>query len=167
MTDPLARFTADLAAAADGQSAQEALHRLACALVGARLFTVMRVDLELGVASRSYTSDPTSYPTSGTKPMEPNPWFEIVGERHETFVANTLAEIAGVFPDHALIGSLGCGSVVNLPVLRAGRLVGTINLLDVAGHYTPARVVTIETDLKLPAMAALLAADDLVGTVVQ
>jgi hypothetical protein len=75
------------------------------------------------------------------------------------FVANTLSDIAKVFPDHQLIGFLGCGSVVNLPVLRAGQLVATVNLLDAEGHYTPERVERVAAELTLPAMATLLMAD--------
>ena len=122
-------FEAALAAAATPEAAFSALHRLADAVVGVRLFTVMTVDMAAGLARRAYTSDPESYPATGTKPVTMNAWFEVVHGRHEAFVANTLAEIAEVFPDHELIGSLGCGSVVNLPVLRAGRLVATVNLL--------------------------------------
>ncbi len=152
-------FDAELAAAATSEAAYAALHRLADAVVGARLFTVMTVDMGAGLARRAYTSDPGSYPATGTKPIEMNAWFEVVHGRHEMFVANTLADIARVFPDHELIGSLGCGSVVNLPVLRAGRLVATANLLDAEHHYTPERVERVAAELTLPAMAALLTAD--------
>ncbi len=152
-------FDAELATAATADAAYAALHRLAQAVVGAKLFTVMTVDMTAGLARRAYTSDPASYPATGTKPIEMNAWFEVVHGRHEMFVANTLADIAKVFPDHQLIGSLGCGSVVNLPVLRAGQLVATVNLLDVEGHYTPERVDRVASELTLPAMATLLMAD--------
>ena len=151
-------FVSELAVAATPEAAYAALHRLAGSLVGVRLFTVMTVDMKGGLARRAYTSDPVSYPATGTKPIEMNAWFEVVHGRHEMFVAHTLADIAKVFPDHGLIGSLGCGSVVNLPVLRTGQLVATINLLDVEQHYTPERVERIASDLTLPAMATLMTA---------
>lgn len=156
-------FDAELAAATTPEVAYAALHRLASALVGAKLFTVMTVDMTAGLARRAYTSDLESYPATGTKPIEMNAWFEIVHGRHEMFVANTLADIAKVFGDHELIGSLGCGSVVNLPILREGRLVATVNLLDVEEHYTDDRVAAIAMDLTLPAMATLLTVDQLGG----
>ena len=152
-------FDSDLAAAATAPAAYAALHRLADALVGVRLFTVMTVDMVAGLARRAYTSDPVSYPATGTKLIEMNAWFEVVHGRREMFVANTLAEIAKVFGDHELIGSLGCGSVVNLPVLRSGQLVATVNLLDAEQHFTPERVECIAAELTLPAMAALLTAE--------
>ena len=88
---------------------------------------------------------------SGTKPIPDNRWFDVIHKERRTFVANTIEDIATVFPDHELIASLGCGSVVNLPVVLEGELVATINLLDAAGHYTPERVAAIETELAIPA----------------
>ncbi len=104
-----------------------------------------------GLARRAYSSEPSEYPVSGTKPIYRNRWFDIVHRERRTFVANTIEEIAEVFPDHALIASLGCGSVINLPIVLEGELVATINLLDVAEHYTPERVGLAEDRLAIPA----------------
>jgi len=43
--------------------------------------------------------------------------------------------VRAVFFDHALIASLGCGSVLNVPVVWDGRSLGTINLLHEEGWY--------------------------------
>ena len=43
-----------------------------------------------------------------------------------------------MFFDHALIASLGWGSVLNLPVVWDGRTLGTINLLHEEGWYDEA-----------------------------
>ncbi len=75
------------------------------------------------------------------------------------FVANTIADIAKVFPDYELINSLGCQSVVNMPVVIGGELVGTVNMLDVDGYYTPERVQMIRDVIAVPAkLAAVIAA---------
>ncbi|MDB5473386.1 MAG: hypothetical protein JWP99_689, partial [Devosia sp.] len=58
---------------------------------------------------------------------------------------------AKVFPDYPLIASLGCGSVINLPVLLEDDLVATINILDKEGHFTPERVTAAEERLAIPA----------------
>lgn len=50
-------------------------------------------------------------------------------DRRLAFVANTLEDIAQVFPDHPIIKSLGCGAVINMPVFLAGRFMGTVNVL--------------------------------------
>lgn len=150
-----ARFDAATAAATTADEAYEALQALTRAVAGAKLFTVMTVDMENLVARRAFTSDPQNYPGSGTKPINFNSWFEIVHKQRRSFVANTIAQIAEVFPDHELIDSLGCQSVVNLPVVIGGELVGTVNMLDVEGHYTPERVALIERELSIPARLCL------------
>lgn len=134
-----------------------ALETLARRVIGAKLFTTMTVDMKNEVARRAYTSDPVSYPASGTKPIRYDSWFDIVHKERRSFVANTIDDIAKVFPDYELIDSLGCQSVVNIPVEVGGELLGTVNCLDVAGHYTPERVAASEL-LKMPARLAFLAA---------
>lgn len=134
-----------------------ALETLARKVIGARLFTTMTVDMKNEVARRAYTSDPVSYPVSGTKPIRYDSWFDIVHKQRRSFVANTIADIARVFPDYELIDSLGCQSVVNIPVEVGGELLGTVNCLDAAHHYTPERVAASEF-LKMPARLAFLAA---------
>ena len=47
-----------------------------------------------------------------------------------------------VFADHELILSLGCGSVLNLPVTENNQTLGTINLLHEAGWYEIADMAT-------------------------
>jgi hypothetical protein len=146
-------FVAAISRARDAEAGWTALADLARAVAGHRLFTVMTVDMAAGVVRRAYSTMPDDYPTSGTKPLHGNTgdWFETVFNRRRSFVANTLEDIAKVFPDHELIGSLGCGSVVNLPVVLGGEIVAAINLLDAAGHYTPERVRAVEDHLAVPA----------------
>lgn len=162
MTDysqAIAQFDAAISQAKGADQAFGALQALVQATVGAKLFTFMTVDMEDEVARRAYTSDAANYPTSGTKPIRYDSWFDIVHKQRQYFVANTIAEIAKVFPDYELIDSLGCQSVVNLPVVIGGELVGTVNMLDVEGYYTPERVQTIRDVLAVPAkLAALVAA---------
>jgi hypothetical protein len=125
--------------------------------VGARLFTVMTFDPLTGQSQRVHSSHPKEYPVSGDKPLPMGLWSRTVVEERKMFVANTIEAIAEVFPDHELIRSLGCESVVNLPVAFADAVIGTVNLLDVSGHYTPDRIARIES-LSPFAAAALLAA---------
>ena len=156
----LAAFDSAIAEATNAEAAFAALQQLTQATVGAKLFTYMTVDMASELARRAYTSDPANYPTSGTKPITYGPWFEVVHTERRFFVANTIADIAAVFPDYELIDSLGCQSVVNMPVILHGELVGTVNMLDVAGHYTVERVQTIKDVLSIPAkLAAKIAAN--------
>ena len=150
-------FDAALARATTPPEVWTALCALGRATVPAKLFTVMQIDNVREVAGRVFTSDPVAYPVSGTKPFRYGDWFDQVHKRKEPFVANTLADIAKVFPDHELIGSLGCGSVVNLAIEIGGKVVGTVNMLDAEQAYDPA-TVTQAMHLRLPAKAAWLAA---------
>lgn len=122
----------------------KALERLVNETVGVTLFTLMEIDHVKRVARRNYTNMPKQYPVSGEKPMQPNRWSEKVEGRHETFVANTIEEIDEVFPDAELIASLGCESCMNVPIVVAGQVLGTLNCLNVAGHFTPERVAAAE-----------------------
>lgn len=152
----------DIAAAAAEPNGQpettyRALEELVDKTVGVKLFTLMEVDHDRDVAWRSYTNMPDAYPVLGEKPRIRNRWTDIVDGRHEVFVANTIEEIAEVFPDHELIQSLGCGSCVNMPVVIKGVMRGTLNCLHVAGHYTPERVQTMHGLKQAGALAFLLA----------
>lgn len=151
-------FVTELAKAEQEEAVFAALYQLSTELVPVKLWTIMTVDMEAGLARRAFSNMPDAYPASGTKPIVHNDWFELVHGRHETFVANTLGAIANVFADFELIGSLGCASVVNLPVISGGELIATVNLLDVEGHFTAPRVTAIEDALALPALTTMLAA---------
>jgi len=110
----------------------EALEQLVDKTIGVKLFTLMAI--------------------------QQNEWTEIVQVRHETFVANTIDEIARVFPDHELIQSLGCESCLNLPIVVNGMVIGTLNCLHEAGHYTAERLAAAETLKQAGAIAFLLSA---------
>jgi len=155
-TGALAEFDRGLSQATTADAPFAALQALTDAVIGVKLFTFMTADMEKNVASRTYTSHPVDYPVSGTKPIHYDRWFETVHKQREAFVANTLADIATVFADYELIGQLGCGSVINLPVVIGDTLVGTVNILHEEHHYTPERVALAWAWLSVPAKAAYL-----------
>ena len=134
----------------------KALEALVDRTIGVKLFTLMEVDHERGVARRNYSNMPDVYAISGEKPIQNNFWTEQVQRRQETFVANTIEEIAAVFPDHELIKSLGCESCMNLPIAVDGNVIGTLNCLHEAGHFTPERVAAAQSLRQPGALAFLL-----------
>lgn len=133
----------------------ESLERLVDQTIGVKLFTLMEIDHINNVVRRNYSNHPDAYPASGTKPRHKNEWTEIVEQQQQIFVANSIDEIAAVFPDYELIQSLGCESCVNIPVVVAGTVIGTLNCLHEAGYYTPAKVQAAE-NLKYPGAIAFL-----------
>ena len=138
-------------------SAQTDLHH-ACAALGTILFTVTVLDPEKDQVWRSYTSHPVEYPVSGTKPLEKDGWYDATVAGRQTFVANTPPEFAKYFFDHELIVSLGLGSCINVPVVDGGTVLGTVNILAEAEHFTPERLAKYEALVAeaAPALAAAL-----------
>jgi transcriptional regulator with GAF, ATPase, and Fis domain len=132
-----------------------ALHELVDEIVGARLFTLMTFDARNNEGQRIYSNMPDAYPVLGTKPVERTSWADKVLNRHEVFVANDIDAIAEVFSDFELIRSLGCESAMNVPIVVSGSVIGTLNCLHEAGHYTPDRVKASE-GLKLAGAGAFL-----------
>ena len=156
MTTPLSTFTAALETAQTRAEAFDALGAYVAAELGVKLFTVSTMNFDTMIARRAWTSNAEAYPVSGDKPIERDAFYEEVIEAGDCFIRNTLAEIAKVFPDHELIGSLGLGSVLNIPVKLQGAQVGTLNLLDAEGFFYPARVERAVDLLQVPAMACFL-----------
>jgi hypothetical protein len=137
-TDPLPHLAAVARAlAAPDQPATlfGALQAATAATLGHKLFTIL-LRHPSGEVERHWTSQPEAYPVGGRKPpMRPTRWTEQVLDRKQPFIGYTAADIAEVFFDHALIASLGCDSVINIPVVFDDRVLGTINLLHQARWY--------------------------------
>jgi len=56
-------------------------------------------------------------------------------DQGEVFVARTADEVRATFDDHALIFSLGIGSIMNVPIGYRGRRLGTMNVSHEAGWF--------------------------------
>ncbi|MCY6379865.1 GAF domain-containing protein [Hoeflea prorocentri] len=153
--DMIIEFTEAAGNATDVSEVQKALEELTQARIGVKLFTLMTFDRESRLARRSYTNMPDAYPSSGTKPVGSDHWTSHVLDGRNSFVANDIESIAAVFDDHELIQSLGCESVLNVPIVVGGEVLGTINCLHEAGFYTPDKVAAAEI-LKLPGSVCFL-----------
>jgi len=133
----------------------DAFYRLVDDIIGAKLFTLTMVDPLKKQARRIFSNMPDAYPLLGTKPIIDDVWTQQVLGRHEIFVANTISEIAEVFGDYELIRSLGCQSTMNIPVRVHGEVLGTINCLHEAGHYSAQRI-SLAAQLQLPGAVIFL-----------
>ena len=125
--------------------------------IGHRLFTVLVVNWAAGENQRCYSSLPGAYPVGGAKAITPGSLDAVLAGRCRFL--DTYAAIAAVFPDHALIRSLGCESCVNIPVRWDGRTIGMVNVLHEAGWYGEADVplFSIFAALAVPAVQAVIA----------
>ncbi|WP_205709624.1 hypothetical protein [Kineococcus siccus] len=109
--------------------------------LGVRLFTVLAWDDERAGLQRIHTSHPVEYPVGGEKFMPRDaPWPQQVLVQRRAYLGRTPAEVAAVFADWPTIEALGCGATLNVPVVADGRTLGSLNLLDVEGHYDEASV---------------------------
>jgi len=113
-------------------------------VVGHKLFTLLYVAPNRLRVKRIYTNMPKEYPVGGYKEITASPWHKrVIDERH-WWIGYDAKDIAWAYFDHELIVSLGCESAVNVPVVYAGRVLGTLNLLHAAGHYKESDIAKIE-----------------------
>lgn len=154
MSEPsgLAGFMA-VAAAGPAERVFRALDDQVQAEVGAIISTCTTFDMATALAWRVFTNQPEAYPLTEPKPVTPNLWTRRVLDERQVFVGNSLNDIRAVFPDHEVIRSLGCGSVVNLPVSLSGVFLGTVNLLHEPGHFSAKRLKRVAGLLPAAALA--------------
>jgi len=121
-----------------------AVDRALAETVGHKLFTLLYVAPNGRRVKRIYTNMPKEYPVGGYKEITDSPWHRRVIQGREAWVGYDAKDIARAFFDHELIVALGCESAVNVPVVYAGRVLGTLNLLDIASHYKESDIPRIE-----------------------
>ena len=137
LSDPwpaMQEAAAALAAPGQPQALYATLERVLGRLLGVKLFTIM-VRYDSGESERLYSNQPGPYPVGGRKQMKDAPWFREVILAKKHYLGRTAADIRWAFFDHALIASLGCGSVVNLLAIHDDTVVGAINMLHEEGWY--------------------------------
>lgn len=119
--------------------------------IGHILFTILVIHPGAEESQRTCSNMPQAYPVGGRKPINRTHWVRSVLDEGVPYIGRTYQDIREVFFDHELIRSLGCESVLNVPVRWNGRSLGTLNLLHRAGWYT-------EADIPAARMFAALAA---------
>lgn len=139
------------------QATFEAIDKAAAAAIGHRLFTILVHHRTARESERIYSNMPDAYPVQGRKPVTDSPWMQQVMGQGLPYIGRNADDIREVFFDHALILSLGCSSVLNIPLRWRGQTLGTLNLLhqeDWYGDHHVARA-TVLAQLALPAVMAL------------
>jgi hypothetical protein len=131
----------------------EAAGRAFSKLVGFGLYTVTLIVPGGKEVERLHSTNTAVYPVGGRKPVTRDDYDALVNHGKQPFLARAPAEFAS-FPDQAVIVGLGLGAVMNLPVIYAGAVLGTVNLLDREGayeetHLAPAMILAQQI---LPAM---------------
>jgi len=148
------------------QTLFKTLDRALADTVGHKLFTLLYVAPNKKRVKRMYTNMPKEYPVGGYKEIGATPWHKRVVEERRAWVGYNADDIKWAYFDHELILSLGCQSAMNVPVVYAGRLLGTMNLLDAANHYKESDVAKCEpfAALMIGPFLDAIAADPDIGT---
>lgn len=127
------------------------------AAVGARLFTVLAWIPRHRALRRVHSSHPDEYPVGGEKTVEVDGgWLEQCIVAQQPYLGPDRAAVRAIFADHELIAELGCGAVINVPVLDNGQTLGVLNILDAEGSYDDKAVVRASSlaALAVPALRA-------------
>ena len=154
MDFPLSPAGDALAACNQPEAAYHLVDRLIQERVGHRQLTLLIT--EGAEVARVYSTDTASYPVGGRKPMGPTPWGDLVLTRQRVFLGRTMDDIRWAFFDHELLGRLGLGSIINVPVVYDGVTLGTINASHDEHHYTSDHVPLVAElgPLLIPAFLA-------------
>ena len=141
---------------AQPQATFGAIDKAVAATIGHRLFTILVHHRAARESERVYTNMREAYPVGGRKPITDSPWMQQVMQRGLPYIGRNADDLRDVFYDHELIVSLGCRSVLNIPLRWRGETLGTLNMLHEenwygTGHVELARVFA---QLALPAVMA-------------
>jgi len=158
--DPTSNIANVLAAHRDANQPDATFRAVDAALAattGHILFTILIHHPGLKQSERFYSNMPEAYPVGGRKPVTDSAWMKRVIGEGLPYIGRTREDIEEAFYDYELIWSLGCESVLNLPVRWKGQTIGTLNLLHRAGWYSEddVAVTRLFGHLALPAMALI------------
>ena len=109
-------------------------------LIGHKLFTVLRYDKNSLELERIYTNNPLNYPLKGIKKITNTDWSKMVLVDGKVYIGYNSSDIKSSFPDYELIEKLGCRSVMNIPLILKGNVVGSVNLLNTENWYNDHQV---------------------------
>ena len=109
-----------------------------------KLFTLTVVDYSIKYVERVYSNNTKIYPLLGTKPIPNNFWTKKVIVNKKDFIATNIKEIKKLFFDHKIITSIGCGSIINIPIINNNKISGTLNILHKEKFYTKRTIKLIK-----------------------
>ena len=123
--------------------------------VGYKLLTLLTADEDGSRLIRPYSSRPDQFPCGAADPVEDTPWFRRLFVEQEAVVANDAASIRDWLPAFANAETLGYDSLLNLPIVVSGKVVGLINVMGGSNHFDERRVAATRDETPLAALALL------------
>ena len=104
--------------------------------IGFKLFTLTVMHPKKKLVTRVYSSNNKIYPVGGEKKIPKNYWAQITIKDKKSFIGNNKAQIEKYFYDHKVITDLGCESILNQVIVFNNKTIGTMNLLNIKGHFS-------------------------------
>lgn len=104
--------------------------------------------------ARVQSTHPRVYPVGGRKRLDPSQtsavWLERVVHGQRPFLGVDRAAVREFFFDSATIEQLGCGAIINTPVVEDGVTIGSVNFLAPEGTFDQR---SVERAVELTALA--------------
>ena len=134
----------------------DAIDKAVASTICHRLFTIPVHHRDARESERVYTNMREAYPVGGRKPITDSPWMQQVMQRGLPYIGRNADDLRDVFYDHELIVSLGCRSVLNIPLRWQGETLGTLNMLHEENWYGDGHVelARVFAQLAVPAVMA-------------
>lgn len=129
----------------DTAEAVNSLYREIKDKIGTRLFTILAFRADGTEMERTFSSHPAQYPVGGRKNVAADvaqDWLSACLTEQVPFFGRTQKDVERIFKDFELIRSLGCGSIINVPIVDGGTTKAALNILDAEGAYTDQEVLT-------------------------
>ena len=103
--------------------------------IGFKLFTLTVMHPKKKIVTRIYSSNKKIYPVGGEKKIQKNYFTHITIKEKKSFIGNNKKQIEKYFYDHKVITDLGCESILNQVIVFNNKTIGTMNLLNIKGHF--------------------------------
>ena len=103
-------------------------------------------------------SNPQTHPIEGRKKLPTSAWTEILPPEQQRYIGHDSNDIKKYFEDCELIHSLGCDSIINVPVTYDGVTLETVNLLHetIWYHESDAGIAMTIANISAPALLQIV-----------
>jgi GAF domain-containing protein len=132
-----------------------AIEDVATRRLNAGLVTMMRHDAATSTVQRLHSSNHQAYPVGGKKAKRDTDWGRKVLTEHRVLVSVGDDALCESFDDHATIIRLGLHSCVNVPLVSAGKCIGTLNISRTQAQWNDDEIALVRA-LGLAALAGVL-----------
>ncbi len=119
--------------------------------------TVLAVAADRKSVSRIASSNQTMFPIGGGEMLSADdPWCHRIMVDKRPVIADGREGLAHYLTDWQAIEAAGYGASGSFPVVVAGQVMGTVNMLAAQGYFTLDRVAMTEAILTIAALALLM-----------